>query len=300
MNERKESKMDRIWVSGLLMVVILLITACSQAAEQKTAEMPVAEAVAAAATPEGQGRDDTEMVTQPAAEATMQPEPTMPGDEDMTTAKEPDDEMGQTEPTAEATMEPEPSMPTDEEMAAPAEHDAEMGQTELKASEAESGDATMGSEQAMQLPDWYQSELMDVNSGTSFTLDMYRGKVILVETIAVWCPNCLRQQREIQALHELLGMRDDLISIALDIDPNETAEILRTHAMSNGFDWIYAVAPRNVAREIGQRYGNQFLNPPSTPVLIIDRHGEAHPLPFGIKRAGELQEALQPFLDESM
>jgi hypothetical protein len=31
-------------------------------------------------------------------------------------------------------------------------------------------------------------------------------------------------------------------------------------------------------------------------MLIIDRDGEAHPLPFGIKSAADLQAALEPFL----
>ena len=47
-------------------------------------------------------------------------------------------------------------------------------------------------------------------------------------------------------------------------------------------------------------YGDQFLNPPSTPIVVIDRHGEAHPLPFGIKSADDLMQAIQPFLEESM
>ena len=63
------------------------------------------------------------------------------------------------------------------------------------------------------------------------------------------------------------------------------------------FDWVYAVAPPEVSRELGQLYGDQFLNPPATPMLIIDQHGEVHPLPFGIKSAGDLQEALEPFLN---
>jgi hypothetical protein len=47
-------------------------------------------------------------------------------------------------------------------------------------------------------------------------------------------------------------------------------------------------------------FGNQFLNPPSTPMLIIDRKGGVHPLPFGIKTAEDLQKALEPFLSDSM
>jgi hypothetical protein len=60
------------------------------------------------------------------------------------------------------------------------------------------------------------------------------------------------------------------------------------------------VISAEIGRELGMLYGNQFLNPPSTPMLIIDSNGEAHPLPFGIKSAEKLLEALQPFLDDSM
>jgi hypothetical protein len=55
-----------------------------------------------------------------------------------------------------------------------------------------------------------------------------------------------------------------------------------------------------VAREIGDLYGQQYLNPPSAPMFIIDRSGKAHPLPFGVKSADELQQAIEPFLSEGM
>ena len=113
----------------------------------------------------------------------------------------------------------------------------------------------------------------------------------------MWCSKCLKQQGQVQILHDLIGERDDFVSIGLDIDPNENAEALKAYTSNNDFDWIYAVAPIEVSREIGQRYGDQFLNPPSTPMLIIDREGKVHPLSFGIKSAESLLEALQPFLD---
>jgi hypothetical protein len=101
-------------------------------------------------------------------------------------------------------------------------------------------------------------------------------------------------------LHGLLGERDDFVSIGLDIDPNEDAASLKTYVESNGFDWLYAVPSADTSREIASLYGDQFLNPPSTPILVIDRHGEAHPLPFGIKSAEDLMQTIQPYLDEGM
>jgi thiol-disulfide isomerase/thioredoxin len=153
---------------------------------------------------------------------------------------------------------------------------------------------------SMAAPDWFSAQLVDATSGDKFTIDGFGGKVVLVETMAVWCTNCLAQQHQIQALHDQLGMRDDLVTVSLDIDPSEDINYLRAFVNSNGFDWMYAIAGPDVAREIGQLYGDQFLNPPSTPMLIIDRQGQVHTLPFGIKNADELNNYLTPFLDEGM
>ncbi len=157
-----------------------------------------------------------------------------------------------------------------------------------------SGDAMMES------PAWFSAALTNVNTGEAFTINDFKGKVVLVETMAVWCPNCLKQQGQVKALHELLGMRDDFVSVGLHIDLNETADQLKSYATGNSFDWYYAVASADVARDIAAQYGDQFLNPPSTPIVIIDRHGAAHALPFGIKSADDLMKAIQPYLDEGM
>jgi cytochrome oxidase Cu insertion factor (SCO1/SenC/PrrC family) len=150
------------------------------------------------------------------------------------------------------------------------------------------------------MPAYFSSELTDVRSGESFMIADFQGKVVLVETLAQWCSNCLKQQNQVLDLHAIMGARDDFVSLGLDIDPNEDAATLKDYVKRNGFNWLYAVAPAEVSREIANLYGDQFLNPPSTPMFIIDRHGQVHPLPFGIKSAAELMEALKPFLEESI
>jgi hypothetical protein len=117
--------------------------------------------------------------------------------------------------------------------------------------------------------------------------------------MAQWCPNCLNQQKQVVDLHHLLGENSDFVSLGLDIDPNEDSASLKTYAEKNGFTWLYAVAPADVSHEIGNLYGSQFLNPSSTPMLIIDHHGEAYPLLFGIKNADNLLNVIQPFLGEA-
>ncbi len=156
-------------------------------------------------------------------------------------------------------------------------------------------------EAMMAAPAWFASSLKDVRSGDSFTINDFKGKVILVETMAVWCTTCYQQQTQIKALHESLGMRADFVSVSLDIDPNEDEATLTKYTQQNsGFDWRYAVAGSDIARQIGKTFGDQFLNPPSAPIFVIDRHGAAHPLPFGIKSAEDLMKAIQPYLDEKM
>lgn len=147
-------------------------------------------------------------------------------------------------------------------------------------------------------PAYFSAELIDASTGEIFTIDDFRGKVVLLETLAMWCSNCYRQQSEVKLLHEKLGPRTDFISLGLDIDPNENLADLKGYVEDNGFDWLYAVAPLDVARELGQLYSAQFLNPPSTPMLIVDQQGNVHTLPFGIKSADQLLEALVPYLDE--
>jgi thiol-disulfide isomerase/thioredoxin len=152
----------------------------------------------------------------------------------------------------------------------------------------------------MNVPAWFQAQLTDVRTGDAFTIADLKGKVVLVETMAQWCPKCLEQQKQVSALHQQLGMRDDLVTLALDVDPHEDAATLKDYTERHGFDWLYAVAPAEVSRELATLYGDQFLNPTVTPMLVIDRHGEAHSLPFGIKSAGDLLKVLGPYLAEGM
>ena len=174
--------------------------------------------------------------------------------------------------------------------------DTDMMEETMPASDSMSDDTT----DMMESPAWFSAPLTDARTGQTFSVNDFKGKVVLVETMAMWCSNCLKQQNQVKVLHEALGMRDDFVSIGLDIDPNENVDALKSYVEKQGFDWHYAVSPVDVSREIASLYGDQFLNPPSTPIVVIDRHGEAHPLPFGIKSADELMQAIQPFLDEGM
>jgi hypothetical protein len=213
-----------------------------------------------------------------------------------------DTDMGNDTMTPESgSMEGEASMPSGDHTGEMIGKTPEADMSGMSKSDQAMQDSSMSGEAAvMEIPAWFNAELVDVRSGESFHIADFESKVVLVETMAIWCSSCLRQQQQVKALHALLGERDDFISLGLDIDPNEEAKMLKNYTEQNYFDWMYAISPAEVSRELGQLYGAQYLNPPSTPMLIIDRHGEAHMLPFGIKSTEDLFSALQPFLDESM
>ena len=150
----------------------------------------------------------------------------------------------------------------------------------------------------IEVPEWFSMELIDVQTGETFTMNDYAGKVVLLETMAMWCPNCVVQAHEVRKLHELLGNPEDLISVSLDVDVNEDAVSLKEYVSGYGFEWHFAVAPLLVARALGNLYSAQYLNPPLSPMLVIDRDGNVHQLEYGKKDADTLQQILEPFLEK--
>jgi cytochrome oxidase Cu insertion factor (SCO1/SenC/PrrC family) len=147
-------------------------------------------------------------------------------------------------------------------------------------------------------PDWFDIELTDVQTGKTFTMNDYSGKVVLLETIAIWCPSCIIQATQVEKLHEALGNPDDLISVSLDVDSHEDEATLKEYASSYHFDWHFAVAPLLVERALGNLYSAEYLNPPLSPMLVIDREGNVHQLDYGIKDVETLTKIVEPYLSK--
>ena len=145
-------------------------------------------------------------------------------------------------------------------------------------------------------PAWFDIRMTDVRTGQTFAINDFAGNVVLVEAMAEWCPTCIEQQREVQTLHDRLAGSDDVVSISLDIDVHEDGPSLKEYAATLGHAWRFAVAPLEVARALGNLYSAEYLNPPFSPILLIDRHGVATSLPYGVKTADYLRTTLDPYL----
>jgi cytochrome oxidase Cu insertion factor (SCO1/SenC/PrrC family) len=145
-------------------------------------------------------------------------------------------------------------------------------------------------------PDWFNIPMTDVRTGKTFTMSDFAGKVVLIETIAQWCPNCLFQQAETRKTSKQLGDPEDLILISLDVDLHEDEASLKKYTEDFDFEWRFAVAPLEVSRALGNLYNAEYLNPPLEPMLLIDRQGNAHQLPYGMKKVDALQKIVGPYL----
>lgn len=135
---------------------------------------------------------------------------------------------------------------------------------------------------------WLDIQLKDVNSGESFTLSDFKGTPVLLESFAVWCPLCTKQQRETKKLHEDVG--DSIISIALDTDPNEDEAAVKSHAKNNGFDWRYVISPRELTQALVDEFGSGVVSAPSVPVILVCADQSSRLLKRGVKSAEVLKQ----------
>jgi peroxiredoxin len=100
-------------------------------------------------------------------------------------------------------------------------------------------------------------------AGASFRLSEHRGKVVLVNFWATWCPPCLE---EMPAMERLWSRHKDagfvLVAISLDTDPKKVSPFVSAQK----FSFPVALDPK---MEIAEKYGVRAL--PSS--FVIDRDG---------------------------
>lgn len=138
--------------------------------------------------------------------------------------------------------------------------------------------------------EWSNKELENVLTEEKFKISNYKNKNnVLLESFAVWCPTCTKQQNEIKEFHK---QNKEVKSISLNTDPNEDKEKVKQHAENNGFNWKYAISPRNLTKNLIDQFGQGFVNAPQSPVVLICKDGKAKMLDRGVKPAEDLKKAV--------
>ena len=135
--------------------------------------------------------------------------------------------------------------------------------------------------------DWRDFEIKDVLTGETYIISDIT-KPILLESFAVWCPTCTKQQKITKVFHEEVG--DSVVSISIDTDPNEDENRVKEHIERNGFNWYYAVAPVEMTRSLIDQFGIGIVNAPAVPMILICGNNDVKKLSSGIKSVSELKE----------
>ena len=141
---------------------------------------------------------------------------------------------------------------------------------------------------------WMEFELEDIRTGESFMISDFQGKPILLESFAVWCPTCTKQQNIVKKLHEEPGFsEEELISISIDTDPSEDEQRIRDHIESNGFTWYYAISPIELTQSLINEFGNSIISAPSVPMILICEDGSFRKLGgFGSRSVDKLKSEI--------
>lgn len=148
-------------------------------------------------------------------------------------------------------------------------------------------EVSVGEVQSEPVGDWINFELRDVATGESFKITDFSDKPVLLESFAVWCPTCTRQQRVTKSLEEEVG--DSIISISVDTDPNEDEDRVRKHINDNGFNWYYVIAPIAFTQSLIDQFGIDIVNAPSAPMILICDGEKARQLGSGVKSVETLK-----------
>ena len=117
---------------------------------------------------------------------------------------------------------------------------AEPGESAMTSLTPELGGSQAPSGPVLDQP-WATVPLTDVTTGETFQLADHAGKVIIIETMAIWCPNCLLQEREVNVALGRLGP-DSVVYVVLDVDLHEDAAALASYKAEYGLTGSYVVS----------------------------------------------------------
>lgn len=115
-------------------------------------------------------------------------------------------------------------------------------------------------------------ELPSINGDTA-ELAQYRGRPVIVNIWATWCPPCVREMPSLQRVYERFGEEGlEILAVAVDDLPGERQPDGRIEGLVSRFVDEYGLTFPVVIDPTGRterRFGTEFL--PTT--VLIDRNG---------------------------
>ncbi len=148
-----------------------------------------------------------------------------------------------------------------------------------------SGDATAGAgagaEQRRLAPDFTIPDL----DGNPVSLSQFRGKTVVVDFWATWCPPCIYQVPELNAFWEAHKDRGDVAVLGVAVDV-EGAEVVAP--------WVAEQSVRYTVLLGSERLANEFGVLGFPTLVLITPSGKIESLHVGLIEAEELEELVAP------
>jgi peroxiredoxin len=123
--------------------------------------------------------------------------------------------------------------------------------------------------------------------GRTVRLSEFRGKVVLLDFWATWCPPCRKEVPHFKALHSKYASQGlVVVGVALD---REGISVVRPFVREHGVSWITVLGDEAVVEAYG---GIESI--PTT--FVVDRDGRVAERMTGYRTQEELEAAIRPLL----
>ena len=123
--------------------------------------------------------------------------------------------------------------------------------------------------------------------GNAVSLQLLRGRVVVLDLFATWCGPCRTQMGELKQVYAHYNA-SEVVILSIDVDKGETQSEVRAFRSDYGAQWAFCTDTDSV----GAKYGAQYI-----PTLaVIDPAGNLSHLGSGVEQAIDLIAMIDPLL----